>query len=303
MKIEQRKEVEKVNYKAYIIFTTGVIGQIVVFVIGNYAGAIYSTAPLEALVISAIITVMGFVGWGIIRFFLQRLLYAGENGHKEGLDKLQKEASKSVCCQKNSSLLCPLNVGLSEYGLTLKISDATSKEDRLYEKENIYEIEKNGKQGSPWKNIWIFSENLSSEIDSSNNKAEPVLVTNITANRTKYTIFYLGIENQKSEIEIRKEALLKSLSPRDKKLLTFIPIDVKSGYLGKNTLPLLCGSILFSQNQNGDGTPIFAEGYLSIRKNNDDIPIYYSMPRCMLREYVQYYNIIKKNKQNGGIVS
>ena len=91
---------------------------------------------------------------------------------------------------------------------------------------------------------------------------------------------------------------MNSLSTVGKKHVSFIPIDVKSGYIGQRTLPLLCGSILFSHEKGKDGLPDFTEGYLSIRKdNNDDTPIYYKMPRCMLHQYADFFKDIQKNNR------
>ena len=282
--------IEKVsnNAKALLWLFSGIIGQVIVFVLSNYASAKYSPRPSDAFIISGVILVMGFACWLIVRPIMRGVKKSEYNGRIAGLGKV----NNAVHCTKNDSILCPLNVGFRDYGLVLKINEKTSNKDRLFDKEYVYEIEKNGEQGLVWKDIWIFSENLSSEIDPSNNRAEPVLITNITSNHTKYTIFYLSIQSQLTEIETRKQALRNSLSSRDRDRLSFVPIDVSNGYLGKNTLPLLCGSIMFSRDKDSKGLPVFTEGYLSFRKSIEDIPIYYKMPRCMLREYSLYFKNI-----------
>ena len=238
---------------------------------------------------------MGIVSWFIVRFILQRSLFARLKGRKQGLLKAKNENGEDIYCKDTKSLFCPFYVGLAEYGLTLKINDSTSRDDRLYDKKYVYDKEEKGKAGSPWKDIWIFSETLDSEIDNKSKSAETVLVENIKNHGTHYTIFHLGIESYKNEIEERKLILSRQLSEKGKKLtdfLKFISIDVENGYLGKNTLPLLCGSILFSQNPKTNEMPHFTEGYLSIRKNNEDDPIYYCMPRCMLEKYSEYFEKI-----------
>ncbi len=304
MKKEQQLEndknkwqVEKKKYLAYIILILGIIGQIVVFIIGKYINAIYSIEPIEALIISGVIIVVGILCWYIIRKLLYSFMQAEINGRKNGLSQRKDDLGNIIYCDNNDSLLCPLLVGLDEYGLTLKANDATvSTDDRLYEKEYVYKVEKEWKKGKPWSNIWIFSQDLSSEIDPSTDGAESVLLANITLNKTRYTMFYLGLENQESNIENRKEKLRNALPSDYKSYLNFVCININSGCLGKNTLPLLCGSIMFSQEQGIDNMPNFTEGYLSIRKNSEDIPIYYSMPPCMLKKYSDYYKDIIKNQ-------
>lgn len=290
----------KNNSRGIITLFAGIIFQAILFVVGNLLDAVYSIdSPVLVLFLSGIIIEFGLFSWFVVRVILNGILLSGISGSRTGLEKKKIENEKVSVCSVNNSMLCPLNVGFNEYGFTLKINDSTSLKDRLFEKEYVYETEKNGNRGKAWKEIWIFSENLLSEIDVANNRAEPVLVTNITSNRTKYTIFYLSIEDQTDEIETRKNQLRDSLSARDKKsLLSFVPIDVKRGYLGRNTLPLLCGSILFCQNHQNNKNPMFTEGYLSIRMNNEDTPIYYSMPRCMLKKYADYFQNIKQI--NGG---
>lgn len=91
---------------------------------------------------------------------------------------------------------------------------------------------------------------------------------------------------------------MNSLPVQDRSLLSFVPIDVSNGYIGNHTLPLLCGSILFSKKKRSNNL-VFAEGYLSIRKDLEDNPIYYKLPRCMLTKYVNYYKTII-NKNMGG---
>ena len=49
------------NYKQISIFVAGILGQILVFIIGNYADAVFSVAPVEALIISAIILLLSWL--------------------------------------------------------------------------------------------------------------------------------------------------------------------------------------------------------------------------------------------------
>ena len=167
---------------------------------------------------------------------------------------------------------------------------------RLYTMQEVYDIEHNGRNGSGWSDIWIFSEDISTELGK-NNEAEPVVITNIAMKNTHYSMFYLDTEKQHSEIEIRKRKLLRSINEKKyKQNLKFFPLSVEDGYIGKNTLPLLCGSILFSNTKDNENTPYFTEGYLSMRKNVTDAPIYYKMPRCMLRRYAEYFKNVIKNQ-------
>lgn len=149
--------------------------------------------------------------------------------------------------------------------------------------------------GTKWKNVWIFSENLATEVDS-NGEIEPVPLLNIN-NGVKYTEFYLNNDNETNAIQNRIDNMLKSINYTATENLQFIPLNTEMGYIGRNTLPLLCGSILFSVNDEKNGEmPYFTEGYLSMRKSLDDKPIYYKMPRCMLSEYANYFKeIVVKN--------
>ena len=301
MKNEQQNE--KIN-NIIVKVIVSIIGPFLVFIISNYFNAIYSLSPKEALVISFIIMLMGIICWLIIRMKLKSLFVARIEGRKIGLLSKNNKINSDICHNEESSLysilVCPLIMGFSKYSLPLKINKAISDKFRLFDKENVYELEKKGNidasnNNTSWQDIWIFSQDLSSEIDPSTNKAEPVLVANITNYKTKYTMFYLGLENQKSIIERRKISLRENLpNEEDKKLLSFIPIDVKSGFVGKNTLPLLCGAILFSQNRGNDEMPIFLDGYLSLRKDKMKDPIYYKMPKCMLKKYAEYFEQIYK---------
>ena len=272
-----------------IVFFVGLVGQIIVFVLSNYISSLYSTTLNQALIISIIIISIGFICWFVVRTIIHNLKKSEYKGLREGLLRVKEETQKVICCPNNDSVLCLLNVGINDYDFVSKNDETISIEDRLYGKDHVYGIEKN----ESWDEIWIFSEDLSSEIDPFTKKAEPILVRNITVNRTKYTIFYSNIDSQRSEIESRKKALKDSLSANDKRLLSFVPIDVSRGYIGKNTLPLLCGSILFCPDKRRGQLPVFSEGYLSIRKKYNDIPIYYKMPKCMLREYSKYFKDIK----------
>lgn len=280
--------------KAVLFIALGIIGQLIVFILSNFLSAKYSPSPFEAIFISLIVIVIALFCWLVVRCIFRMLNRSANEGRITTLSK-----NNNSCCTKNQSLVCPLNMGFENYVLVHKYHDATSKENRLFEKDFVYKREQNGAKGKPWNDIWIFSENLSSEIDQKTKAAELVLTNNIFLNRTRYVMFYLNNDSQKDEIESRKTVLLSSLKiKQNKQLLSFCPINTKSGYLGKNTLPLLCGSILFSQNKNNNGEPIFTEGYLSIRKNNEEEPIYYKLPRCMLREYTNYFREIYNNKNN-----
>lgn len=283
-----------------VVFIGGFFLQILIYFAGNYYGTYYSIGLTEVIVISLVIFAIGIACWLFARIIVKNLINSRIMGNKAGLMKLENEPNcDNFNCDQKETQLCPLIVGLNEYGVILRITECTSEQDRLYEKEAVYEIEKNGLDNKPWKNIWIFSDNLLSEVDPVINKAEPVLVANIYTSGTRYTIFHLAIKDQENEINARKASIINSINGKRSNYVKFVPIDVNNGYLGKNTLPLLCGSILFSQDEIGqDGKANFIKGYLSIRKNNNDTPIYYSMPRCMLREYSNYFADILVS--NGG---
>jgi hypothetical protein len=79
------------------------------------------------------------------------------------------------------------------------------------------------------------------------------------------------------------------LTKTQKEKLKFHPFAHDGDYVGKNTLPLLCGSILLSSYKNATGEPYFEDGYLSMRLERNDAPIYYKMPLCMRREYAKFF--------------
>ena len=287
------KHRERVNNTIF-----GVVGTIIVFVFSNIVSSFSPISIMEVLLLSVSIIIIEFICWIIVCAIMNKRSYFENEAKKIGLSKLESENDMFEQCTKSCSVMCPLSVGLKYYNLDLKIDETTSEKDHLFEKDFVYEVEEKGRNNKPWKVIWIFSDNLSSEIDS--DKKE-VLVTNITNNETKYTIFHLNLndENQLIKIDERKELLLNSLPDSFRRYLTFVTIDVSTGFLGNHTLPLLCGSILFCQNIKKGHLPDFSEGYLSIRNDDKDIPIYYKMPPCMLNEYTKYYKEIINNKKRG----
>ncbi len=213
------------------------------------------------------------------------LLKAKINGIKLGLSKVKGVSYCAKKKEKEESMLCPLDVALN-----IKINDMHN--NRLYREQYINEIEPD----PSWKYIWIFSKDLYSEIDHKTNQAESVVINNIKQNKTQYTMFYIYPTNDQdldSDICKRAEILRKEK-------ITLISFNVQDELLGEITLPLLCGSILFSKEEDDKNIllPHFSEGYLSIRYKKDDKPIYYKMPKCMLDGYYEYFKAIYTNTNN-----
>jgi len=248
----------------------------------------------ETIIFCTIIVVIGLFCWFIVIKLMKIITNAGDESCEAGLSKAIKEEKKVVCCDNDNSVLCSLMVGVNMYNTPI------TEKDRLYSKSYVYTIEGIGRD-KPWSDIWVFSADLSTEIDSKTNGAEKVVKKNIVKNRTRYTFFYLNSNDNEGirTINYNMDRLNDSFSKRERKLLSFVPIDVSYGYIGNHTLPLLCGSILFGIKDKRTNIPDFTEGYLSIRKDENDIPIYYKMPSCMLREYTEYYKGII-NSKNGG---
>ena len=263
------------------------------FVLDKLTSVLIPVNIKQTIVICIIIIVMGLLCWFMVSMIMKIILESTRKSLELGLEMAKKENEGVVYCVKDKSVLCSLMVGINDYNYA-----PISKKDRLYTRTYVYGIEAKGRNNKPWSDIWIFSENLSSEINSENTGAESVVVNNIKENDTKYTFFYLinNTDNKsKTTIEDNIHKLEKDIPEKNRR---FVPIDVSYGYIGNHTLPLLCGSVLFGITRM-DNTLDFTEGYLSIRKEEKDNPIYYKMPACMLREYSKYYKEIFNNKKGG----
>lgn len=263
------------------------------FVLDKLTSVLIPVTIQETIVICAIIIVIGLFCWFIVFIIMKKIPKYGNKSREIGLLMAKKEKEGVVCCDTDKSVLCSLMVGINEYNYA-----PISEKDRLYTKTYVYGIEAKGRNNKPWSEIWIFSEDLSSEINSKNTGAESVVENNIKDNKSIYTFFYLINDTDsksKTTIEDNIHKLENSIPEENRR---FVPIDVSYGYIGNHTLPLLCGSVLFGITRR-DNTLDFTEGYLSIRKDENDIPIYYKMPSCMLREYTRYYKEIINKKEGG----
>lgn len=286
------------KWAKWAMSSIGYLCVIIFFVIDKMIGAIYQVTFTEVLCLCGVIIVLVLFCWLFVSFTMHFLLFREEEGRKAGFSAAKKDKKDEdlVCCSKDGTVLCSLNVGVRKYGLDYQNDEPISKKDRLYPQKYLYDVEENGSQGEAWKNIWIFSEDLSSELDSSENGAEPVVQNNIRNNESKYTFFYFNNTTQAID---NREKIENSIQEKYRHLLSFVPIDVSNGYIGNHTLPLLCGSILFSKKER-EGELIFSEGYLSIRMGVKNNPIYYKMPRCMLHQYSNYFKEILNNYNKGG---
>lgn len=282
--------------KKRVVSIIGYVLAVFVFVIDKWTSTIFSFTLKEAFVICGITIVIGFLCWLLVFLLLKKVLINWEEGQKVGLSNVKAKADTVVNCTRNESMLCSLCVGINEYGLDYQNDEPISEGDRLYKKDYVYEIEEKGRNNEKWIDIWIFSEDLLSEIDLKKNKAESVVIDNVINNKTTYTFFYLNSKDNENVVQDNREILESSILEPNR---LFVPIDVDNGYIGNHTLPLLCGSILFSKKKRNN-MPDFVEGYLSIRKDIKDNPIYYKMPKCMLREYANYFKEIYNNYKNKG---
>lgn len=282
------KSVEKKQKdKSWISLFIGLLGLLG----GSVASAIFSVAWYEALVIVSILIGMGVVCWCVTTL----IMWGYQSAEKKALQETKNEGN--VICNIENRICCAMET-LKGVTIDFKIDEQTKEHDRIYSAKELEEIELGINR--PWSNIWIFSENLSTEISKSG-QAESVVITNIYSHMTKYSMFYINDENELNEIESRKQKLLASLrDAKDKKNLMFYPLDSKSGYIGYNTLPLLCGSILFSDKSDATdpSLPFFESGYLSMRKDMSGDVIYYKMTKCMLRQYARYFKNQFLKKEN-----
>lgn len=275
-----KKEHNKEYNKALAVGIISIALGIIVFLLGNILGAIYSVTWIEATIIGLIIVGFGVISWVIVAVIVWYLV---ENGCGI-LKNLNVEDERSICNITN--LLCCYYEALEKIDSDLvDIDPIIQEKERVHSAKEINTLESAG----GWKYIWIFSEDLATEVD--NGRAELVLINNCN-NGTQYKMFYLDTEDKRSEINERKENILNSLSSRGKKNVIFCPIKNTGGYIGCNTLPLLCGSIMFSERFDEEMGEYFKCGYLSLRKDLNHTPVYYKMPKCMLDKYTKYFKNI-----------
>lgn len=291
---------EKHNQRSWFIFILGICCQIVAFLLMNILSSLITPNFIEVLLLNIILILFSAICWISIT-----LLVFISNKKKHTLDKNEKKAfletyaqNKFEICKYNYNICC-LSKASNTSNIEFTFSKKEREENRLYTAIEISEIEKY--TNNNWCDIWIFSENLATEVDSLGNiEAVPLLNINSGVN---YVEFYLNNNNNETEtIQGRINGMMKSIKNSAKKHLQFFPLNTEKGYIGRNTLPLLCGSILFSSRKETNGNlPYFSEGYLSMRKTLDDKPIYYKMPSCMLSEYSNYFKEIYKQKLGGTI--
>ncbi len=241
--------------------------------------------PKDKIIVSLFVTAIVLLLCMLTHYAIIIVLSkARKEGINAGFSRIKEEVV--YCTQKKDKgelSLCQLEIA-HNYGLY-------DSKNRLYGKQYIDEKEKIEENESAWKNIWIFSKDLATEVE--NGKAEHIVVENIENFSTKYTFFYLQPhDGDTQKIKKRKKEIQGSVNDNSKSLISFVPIK-NDNKLGEIVLPLLCGSILFSLETENDSEPIslpkFSEGYLSIRKDNELKPIYYKMTNCMLTGYSKYF--------------
>lgn len=290
---------EKGNQKSWTIFIFGICVQFIIFLAMNSVSSIVSPRLIESVIITIILFLFSAICWITITLSVLAL-----NKRKKLLNKKEKKTIAEDCAQNKFEIckynygVCCLSQALNSHNIEFTFSKKEKEENRLYTAMEINEIEKY--TNNHWHDIWIFSENLSTEVDSIGNiEAVPLLNINSGVN---YVEFYLDNSNETETIQGRINSMKKSIKDDAKEHLRFIALNTEKGYIGKNTLPLLCGSILFSSRVETNGEfPYFSEGYLSMRKTLEDKPIYYKMPSCMLKEYANYFKEIYKQHFGGTI--
>lgn len=290
---------EKQVQKSWTVFILGICIQFIAFLAMNIISSVISPKLIEAVFLTIILFLFSVICWLSIALSVfalnKRKQKLGENEKKNYAENYAQ--NKFEICKYNYGVCC-LSQALGIPNIEFTFSKKEREENRLYTAMEINEIEKY--TNNDWNDIWIFSENLSTEIDSLGNiEAVPLLNIN---NGVNYVQFYLDNTNETEAIQGRINGMTRSIKDDAKEHLRFIPLNTEKGYIGKNTLPLLCGSILFSYRTETNGKlPYFSEGYLSMRKTLDDKPIYYKMPSCMLNEYANYFKEIYKQNLGGTI--
>jgi hypothetical protein len=298
--------VNKDNRKRKLTISSLVlIISIIIFFASTIVNNIINITIIRSFILSATLFGIVFICWLCVTLIIwivkkYNFINIDENDKKTLL--LSVNINDLKPCKECNNICC-LDTLLKTPGIKkMQMSETDRVNNNLFYPDIIGDIEAIGK----WKDIWIFSGDLYTEIEQNKGieSLETVVVENIQKRDITYTEFYCDIETERPKIEIRKKKMLNSLATtHDKKKLIFVPFQHDGKYIGKNSMPLLCGSILFSSDRKDDGTPHFIEGYLSMRLNREDSPIYYKMPRCMLREYCdffkrEYYKRIKKRKRS-----
>ena len=270
------------NWKSLCFLILGVLGQIIIFI----------TSLFETILICIALVLSGFVCWFSIAFML--VLFESRFD-KDYMDDLNSISDEFDYCIHNNTICC-LSRALNESGLNLTISPEEKEKNRLYTVSEINSTERYS-DTHKWSNIWVFSENLSTEIDEEGT-IEPIPQVNINKG-VKYVEFYLNETSNRESIHKRVEGMTNSINKDKQDYLEFCPLNTGSGYIGKNTLPLLCGSVLLSTSTTPETEGVsFDQGYLSMRKTLKDKPIYYKMPKCMLEQYSKYFKEKYINKEN-----
>ena len=256
-----------------------IIGQIVIFIMCTLL-----PVPQKMAIFISLGILVGGIFCSLFVYFILNILKK---------DKNDCNLEENEYCKSELLSSCPFSMAIKRYNLQIPIDSKYTNKYRLFEKEEIYKKE----LMKDWKNIWIFSGKIENEIDE-NRDMEDIVKTNISHCDTKYTIFYIDTDINRNNNEKLIEEFRKKMPSEKKDLLEFKPICVnnelseKKEHLGNRTVPLFCGGILFSSKFDKDNMPLFTEGYLSISNDNDDDPIYYNMPLCMLSGYSKYFKDI-----------
>lgn len=274
---------KSINWKSLCFLISGILGQIIIYFITNSVGFFFHITIYETIFISVILIIFGFICWFSIAYML--MLFERRYFDKNSKAQDYNKENFDFCLHNNT--ICCLSRALNESGLNLTISPEEKEKNRLYTVSEINMTERFS-DTHKWTNIWVFSENLSTEVDGEGT-IEPIPQININKG-VKYVEFYLQETSDKESITKRVVGMTNSINVDKKENLEFCPLNTGSGYIGKNTLPLLCGSILLSTSCVSENETIsFDQGYLSMRKSLKDKPIYYKMPKCMLEEYSSYF--------------
>lgn len=283
------KNEQAVNYKSIAIGAFGIVFGIVAFIAGNVLGAAYSVNWKEAALLSVIITIMGLICW----LFVSVILWNVYRVKIKDMIELKKSDKESICDKINS--ICCYRQAFKDADIEIDIDPETQKRTRIHPAKEVEDLEL-GVLEEEWTDIWIFSENLSTELR--NGHAEPILINNCTKG-IKYSMFYLESENNYNETYERTQQITNSLKSWAQKNIKFYALKTEQGYIGLNTLPLLCGSIMFSNSRDvRDDSCYFKCGFLSLRKDLQHRPVYYKMPKCMLEQYATYFKkIVKKETE------
>jgi hypothetical protein len=138
------------------------------------------------------------------------------------------------------------------------------------------------------RSVYVFSHDLSTEVLK--DKSQKIVRKNIK-NGIKYYEFFCSTQKNEGQILDRCNEFKRFLGNIHEENIHFIPLKKNEGEI--NIIPDLLGSISFHK-----GAAYHEEhSFFSLRGGTKEV-IYFHMPRCMSREYYNYFKLKKEENFN-----